>query len=229
MVRPRLEGRFPADAVVGLVGHHRLRLQPAGDSALHDRGDEVLGTRGRCRRLPVRCGRVRTHRFLEQRPQGTRCHQAGLYVGRMGVTRSARRGFRHDLCLAMERGDAQDRHGRGRRGGALHLLLMERQGSPARHHAHVVRQQSRQERLGGHGVRAVRRRVGDSHRPVGHQRGDAAHLQRAGSRQSTAAGVLRSGSHRLAAAPTGRSIQKVVRPEARELGLVERRLGRADD
>ena len=71
---------------------------------------------------------------------------------------------------------------------------------PARLDADDVRQQPRHERLGGHRVRAVRRRAARRDRAVGRGRGDPADLQRSGGRQRPPAAVLRQGRHRLARA-----------------------------
>ena len=111
VVRPRLEGRLPPDAVVGLVRHHRPRLQPRGTAPVHDRGHEVLGEGGRHRRLPLRRGGLRARRLLEQRAPGARRDQAGLHAGGMGVARPARRGLRRDLRLELVRRRPPDRHG----------------------------------------------------------------------------------------------------------------------
>jgi hypothetical protein len=128
--------------------------------------------------------------FWNKVRRGTRPHQARLHARRVGDPRPSCRRVRHDLRLELERGDAQDRHRQGRRERPFHLLLMERMFLPARKPAHDVCQQPRQECVGRHGVRAVRRRPRRLHRPLGHRRGHAPDLQRPGGGQPQAAEVL---------------------------------------
>ena len=168
--------------------------------ALHDRGDGALGPRVRPRRLPLRRRGLRADRLLGERARRARCGQAGVHAGRVGGAGPPPRGLRHDLRLELEPGPARDRPRQGQRRAAADLLLLGRQGLPAGQHPHDVRQQPRQERLGGHRVRAVRRRLGRSDRAVGGRQGNAADLQRPGGRQRPAAVVLRPRSD-----PTGSS------------------------
>ena len=83
------------------------------------------------------------------------------------------------------------------------LLRLERPLLAARRIPDDVRQQPRQERLGGHRVRAVRRRPRCRDRAVGGRRGHPAGLQRPGGRQRQAARVLRQGRDHLAHRPAG--------------------------
>ncbi len=71
LVRTQLEGRIPSHALVRLVRHHRPRLLPPRAAQVHDRRPQVLGPRGRHRRLPLRRRRLRPYRLLEQRPHAS--------------------------------------------------------------------------------------------------------------------------------------------------------------
>ena len=95
-------------------------------------------------------------------------------------------------------------HGKAGRRGAQGLLRLERPLLPARRLPDALRQQPRQERLGGHGVRAVRRRARARDRAVRRQRGHA-RWSTTGRRPAATSGSSSSTRTRSSGARTSRA------------------------
>ena len=134
----------------------------------------------------------RARRLLGAGPPRPRRDQAGLHARGVGGPGPAPARVRHDVRLVAGTARCTDRERPGEPRAAAGLLRLERRCLAHGLDADDVRQQPRQERLGGHRVRAVRRRARGRDRAVGRRRGDAADLQRPGGGQRPPAAVLRA-------------------------------------